>query len=179
MLPEENVTIEGGFDITLSDVLTINATYFQREETNKIGYDPATFQTINDLGNFSAKGFETEITYTFSKNLKLLANYTFIDRDENLLLKIPQNKFFIKGNYNLTKNTYTSLSYRWVDETKDFGNSILEAYSLFDFFINHSVLQNKVTFYGSVTNILNENFQEIAGFTARGRNYNLGIKIKL
>ena len=179
LLPEENVTIEGGFDITLSDVLTINATYFQREETNKIGYDPASFQTINDLGNFSAKGFETEITYTFSKNLKLLANYTFIDRDENLLLKIPQNKFFIKGNYNLTKNTYTSLSYRWVDETKDFGNSILEAYSLFDFFINHSVLQNKVTFYGSVTNILNENFQEIAGFTARGRNYNLGIKIKL
>ena len=179
LLPEENVTIEGGFDITLSDVLTINATYFQREETNKIGYDPATFQTINDLGNFSAKGFETEITYTFSKNLKLLANYTFIDRDENLLLKIPQNKFFIRGNYNLTKNTYTSLSYRWVDETKDFGNSVLEAYSLFDFFINHSVLQNKVTFYGSVTNILNENFQEIAGFTARGRNYNLGIKIKL
>lgn len=179
LLPEENVTIEGGFDFTLSDVLTINATYFQREETNKIGYDPATFQTINDLGNFSAKGFETEITYTFSKNLKLLANYTFIDRDENLLLKIPQNKFFIRGNYNLTKNTYTSLSYRWVDETKDFGNSILEAYSLFDFFINHSVLQNKVTFYGSVTNILNENFQEIAGFTARGRNYNLGIKIKL
>lgn len=179
LLPEENETIEGGFDITLSDVLTINATYFQREETNKIGYDPASFQTINDLGNFSAKGFETEITYTFSKNLKLLANYTFIDRDENLLLKIPQNKFFIRGNYNLTKNTYTSLSYRWVDETKDFGNSILEAYSLFDFFINHSVLQNKVTFYGSVTNILNENFQEIAGFTARGRNYNLGIKIKL
>ena len=179
LLPEENVTIEGGFDITLSDVLTINATYFQREETNKIGYDPATFQTINDLGNFSAKGFETEITYTFSKNLKLLANYTFIDRDENLLLKIPQNKFFIRGNYNLTKNTYTSLSFRWVDETKDFGNSVLEAYSLFDFFINHSVLQNKVTFYGSVTNILNENFQEIAGFTARGRNYNLGIKIKL
>lgn len=179
LLPEENVTIEGGFDITLSDVLTINATYFQREETNKIGYDPATFQTINDLGNFSAKGFETEITYTFSKNLKLLANYTFIDRDENLLLKIPQNKFFIRGNYYLTKNTYTSLSYRWVDETKDFGNSVLEAYSLFDFFINHSVLQNKVTFYGSVTNILNENFQEIAGFTARGRNYNLGIKIKL
>lgn len=179
LLPEENVTLEGGFDITLSDVLTINATYFQREETNKIGYDPATFQTINDLGNFSAKGFETEITYTFSKNLKLLAIYTFIDRDENLLLKIPQNKFFIRGNYNFTKNTYTSLSYRWVDETKDFGNSVLEAYSLFDFFINHSVLQNKVTFYGSVTNILNENFQEIAGFTARGRNYNLGIKIKL
>ncbi|WP_296637269.1 TonB-dependent receptor plug domain-containing protein [Polaribacter sp.] len=179
LLPEENTTIEGGFDITLSKKITINATYFQREETNKIGYDFATFQTINDLGTFSAKGFETEITCAVSKNLNMFANYTFIDRDESLLLKIPQNKFFIRANYNLSRNTFTSLSYRWVDETKDFGAVELESYKLFDFFINHSVLDNKVVFYGSLTNILNEDFQEIAGFTTRGRNYNLGVKINL
>ncbi|MEN8703433.1 MAG: TonB-dependent receptor plug domain-containing protein [Polaribacter sp.] len=179
LLPEENRTIEAGFDITLNKKMTINATYFQREETNKIGYDFATFQTINDLGTFSANGFETEITYAVSKNLNMLANYTFIDRDESLLLKIPQNKFFIRANYNLSRNTFTSLSYRWVDETKDFGAVELESYKLFDFFINHSVLDNKVVFYGSLTNILNEDFQEIAGFTTRGRNYNLGVKINL
>jgi vitamin B12 transporter len=95
------------------------------------------------------------------------------------LLKIPQNKFFIKANYNLAKNTFTSLSYRWVDETQDFGNVALDSYNLFDLFINHSILDNKVTFYGSLTNILNEDFQEIAGFTTRGRNYNLGLKINL
>ncbi|EAQ41369.1 TonB-dependent siderophore receptor [Polaribacter sp. MED152] len=179
LLPEETTTVEGGFDIALGDKLTFNATYFYREETNKIGYDPNTFQTINDLGTFSAKGFETEVIYSVSNSLKLLANYTYIDRDENLLLKIPQNKFFIKANYNLGKNTFTSLSYRWVDETQDFGNVALDSYNLFDFFINHSILENKVTFYGSLTNILNEDFQEIAGFTTRGRNYNLGVKIQL
>jgi len=179
LLPEENRTIEAGFDITLNKKMTINVTYFQREETNKIGYDFATFQTINDLGTFSAKGFETEITYAVSKNLNMLANYTFIDRDESLLLKIPQNKFFIKANYNLSTKTFTSFSYRWVDETKDFGALELKSYTLFDFFINHSVLNNKVVIYGSLTNILNEDFQEIAGFTTRGRNYNLGIKINL
>ena len=179
LLPEENRTIEAGFDITLNKKMTINVTYFQREETNKIGYDFATFQTINDLGIFSAKGFETEITYAVSKNLNMLANYTFIDRDESLLLKIPQNKFFIKANYNLSTKTFTSFSYRWVDETKDFGALELKSYTLFDFFINHSVLNNKVVIYGSLTNILNEDFQEIAGFTTRGRNYNLGIKINL
>lgn len=179
LLPEEDVTIEGGFDVALGNKINLSATYFYREETNKIGYDPATYQTINDLGTFSAKGLETEISYKASQKLNLLANYTYIDRDENLLLKIPQNKFFIKADYNLFPQTFTSLSYRFVDETKDFGNVDLASYSLVDFFINHSLLENKVTFYGSVTNIFNEDFQEIASFTTRGRNYNLGLKINL
>ena len=179
LLPEEDVTVEGGFDVAIGNKINLSATYFYREETNKIGYDPATYQTINDLGTFSAKGLETEISYKASQKLNLLANYTYIDRDENLLLKIPQNKFFIKADYNLFPQTFTSLSYRFVDETKDFGNVDLASYSLVDFFINHSLLENKVTFYGSVTNIFNEDFQEIAGFTTRGRNYNLGLKINL
>ena len=179
LLPEEDVTIEGGFDVALGNKINLSATYFYREETNKIGYDPATYQTINDLGTFSAKGLETEISYKVSQKLNLLANYTYIDRDENLLLKIPENKFFIKADYNLFPQTFTSLSYRFVDETKDFGNVDLASYSLVDFFINHSLLENKVTFYGSVTNIFNEDFQEITGFTTRGRNYNLGLRINL
>ena len=179
LLPEEDTTIEGGFDITLSEKFNINATYFYREETNKIGYDPTTFQTINDLGTFLARGFETEVNFKMNSKLSFLANYTHINRDENLLLKIPQNKFFIKADYNLTNSTFTSLSYRFVDETTDFGNVSLDAYNLVDFFINHSLLDGKVTFYGSITNIFNENFQEIAGFTTRGRNYSLGLNIKL
>ena len=179
LLPEEDTTIEGGFDITLSEKFNINATYFYREETNKIGYDPTTFQTINDLGTFLARGFETEVNFKMNSKLSFLANYTHINRDENLLLKIPQNKFFIKADYKLTNSTFTSLSYRYVDETTDFGNVSLDAYNLVDFFINHSLLDGKVTFYGSITNIFNENFQEIAGFTTRGRNYSLGLNIKL
>ena len=179
LLPEEDITIEVGFDIALSEKININATYFYREETNKIGYDPTTFQTINDLGTFLARGFETEVNFKMNSKLSFLANYTHINRDENLLLKIPQNKIFIKADYKLTNSTFTSLSYRFVDATTDFGNVSLDAYNLVDFFINHSLLDGKVTFYGSITNIFNENFQEIAGFTTRGRNYSLGLNIKL
>jgi len=179
LLPEEDITIEVGFDIALSEKININATYFYREETNKIGYDPTTFQTINDLGTFLARGFETEVNFKMNSKLSFLANYTHINRDENLLLKIPQNKIFIKADYKLTNSTFTSLSYRYVDATTDFGNVSLDAYNLVDFFINHSLLNGKVTFYGSIINIFNENFQEIAGFTTRGRNYSLGLNIKL
>lgn len=179
LLPEEDITIEVGFDLGLGDKINMNATFFYREETNKIGYDSATFQTINDFGTFSVKGLETEISFEVTQKLKLLANYAYTERDESLMLKIPKNKFFIKADYNLFPDTFTSLSYRYVGDTKDFGNIDLASYNLVDFFINHILLENKVTFYGSVTNVFNEDFQEIAGFTTRGRNYNLGLRIKL
>lgn len=179
LLPEEDITIETGFELNFSPKISLNATFFYREETNKIGYDPMTFQTINDVGIFFARGIESEISYKPAKKVNLLANFTHINRAENLLLKIPQNTFFAKVDYQLFSETFTSISYRFVDETKDFGNVDLPSYSLIDFFINHRLLNKKVTFYGSVTNIFNENFQEIAGFTARGRNWNLGLKIQL
>ena len=178
LLPEEDVTIEGGFELLFSKKLVLNATYFHREETNKIGYDPISYQTINDFGTFSAKGVETEITFKASDKMQLSANYTFIDRDESLLLKIPQNKFFLKAAYHLLTDTFTSLSYRFVDATKDFGNVALPSYQLVDFFVNHQLLEDTVTFYGSVTNLFNEDFQEIAGYTTRGRNYNIGLRLQ-
>ena len=99
-------------------------------------------------------------------------------RLESLLLKIPQNKFFVKADFHLLTSTFTSLSYRFVDATKDFGNVALPSYNLVDFFVNHSMLADTVTFYGSVTNIFNEDFQEIAGYTTRGRNYNIGLRLQ-
>jgi len=178
LLPEEDVTIEGGFELLFSKKLVLNATYFHREETNKIGYDPISYQTMNDFGTFSAKGVETEITFKASDKIQLSANYTFIDRDESLLLKIPQNKFFVKAAYHLLTDTFTSLSYRFVDATKDFGNVALPSYQLVDFFVHHQLLEDTVTFYGSVTNLFNEDFQEIAGYTTRGRNYNIGLRLQ-
>tara|TARA_B110001469_G_C9646935_1_gene327470 strand:- start:152 stop:2065 length:1914 start_codon:yes stop_codon:yes gene_type:complete len=178
LLPEEDVTVEGGFEVRFSKKIALNATYFYREETNKIGYDPISYQTINDFGTFSAKGVETEITFKATDKMRLSANYTFIDRDESLLLKIPQNKFFVKADYQVLPSTFTSLSYRFVDATKDFGNVALASYNLVDFFVNHSMLADTVTFYGSVTNLFNEDFQEIAGYTTRGRNYNIGVRLQ-
>ncbi|WP_445747354.1 TonB-dependent receptor plug domain-containing protein [Polaribacter sp.] len=179
LLPEEDITIETGFELIFSPKFSMNSTFFYREETNKIGYDPTTFQTINDVGTFFARGIESEISYKPLKKVSVLANFTHINRAENLLLKIPKNTFFMKVDYQLFPDTFTAISYRFVDETKDFGNVNLASYNLVDFFINHQVLNGKVTFFGNITNIFNENFQEIAGFTTRGRNYNVGLKINL
>lgn len=179
LLPEENTTIETGFELVFSPKISLNSTFFYREETNKIGYDPTTFQTINNVGTFFARGVESEISFKPSQKMAFIANYTYIHRQESLMLKIPKNTFFMKADYQLLPTTNTAISYRFVDETSDFGNVRLQSYNLVDFFINHQLLDGKITFHANITNIFNENFQEIAGFTTRGRNYNLGLRIQL
>lgn len=179
--PEENITIEGGFEIDLLENLSLNATYFYREETNKIGYfyDSATFQsfTVNDLGTFLARGLETELSYNIIKPLDLILNYSFIDRDESLLLKIPQHKFGARVNYKFLPSSTFNLAYKYVSDTEDFGGVALSSYNVVDLFLTHSILKGKVDLFGGLTNILNEDYQEIAGFSTRGRNFNLGLKI--
>jgi len=174
---EKDFTIEGGFDWELSDKISLNAIYFYREETDKIGFDFTTFQTINDEGTFVARGLETEVMYKPHEKLSLAINYGFVDRDESLLLKIPQHKVGMNLQYKFRHNTQASLNGKFVDATNDFGGIALASYRLLDVFINHSLIENRLTVFGSVTNLWNEDYQEIAGFSTRGRNYKLGLRL--
>ena len=176
--PEKDVMFEGGFEWSLSNKLSINALYFYREETDKIGFDFTTFQTVNDEGTFIARGIETEVIYSPFEALSLSINYGHIHRDESLLLKIPKHKVGLNAAYKLNMNTQLSLNSKFVDSTSDFGGIALPSYRLVDLFLNHMLIENKLTVFGSVTNLFNEDYQEIAGFSTRGRNYKLGLKLK-
>jgi len=175
--PEKDFTVEGGLEWSLSGKLNFNAVYFYREETDKIGYDFATFQTINDEGTFLARGVETELNYSPVKKLNLTFYYSYINRDESLLLKIPKNKAGFNIVYQLFENTHLSVNGKYVDSTKDFGDIELSSYKLLDLFISHKMLNDKFTVFTSITNLFNEDYQEIAGFSTRGRNYKFGLQI--
>jgi vitamin B12 transporter len=66
----------------------------------------------------------------------------------------------------------------FVDVTKDFGGLSLPSYRLVDIFFNHKIINERLTIFMSVTNIFNEDYQEIAGFSTRGRNYKVGLNLK-
>ena len=175
--PEKDFTVEGGLEWILSKKLNFNAVYFYREETDKIGYDFTTFQTINDEGTFLARGVETELNYKPIKKLNLIFYYSYISREESLLLKIPKNKTGVNIVYQLFDKTLVSVNGKYVDSTKDFGDINLQSYKLLDLFVNHKMLNNKLTVFASVSNLFNEEYQEIAGFSTRGRNYRFGLQI--
>ena len=54
---------------------------------------------------------------------------------------------------------------------------VLDAYTVLDFGARHELV-NGITVFGNITNILNKDYQEVFGFSTRGRNYRLGFRFQ-
>ncbi len=180
--PQESLTYEGGIELK-ANALLFSATYFNREVENIIGYDATLFKMVNN-GDATINGVEVEVAADLSENMDISFNYTYTNND-NEAIRIPKNKVNLNLSYALASSTNLSLNYQYNDkrDETDFSSwpssSVkLKAYSLVDFSANHQIIKNRMTLFASVTNILNEDFEEIFGFSTRGRNYSLGFKLK-
>lgn len=189
--PEENQTIEVGAEVSFKDKATMSLVYFTRNEDNFIDFVDTggfVFQYQNIDESFTASGLEFVAQAKLTKGLNLNLNATYTTVDEDLSLRIPEIKVNTRLDYQLCDATLISLSYQYNDEREDsvynsttFMNDIvnLESYGLLDFYISHKILNNKMTLFANVTNIFNEEYQELFGFATRGRGINLGFNLNL
>ena len=181
LTPEENATAELGFESQLLDKkLTINAVAFYRAEKNTIGF---ASNYINIDGTYNAKGIETSIRYILSERFNIGGNYTFTQVENQLNRLIPKHKGNVDLNYKYKKGTF-GMQYQFVDKRSDayYDSNIwatqavnLDSYQLVNSNISYELLPNRLHVFGAVTNILNEDFQEVIGYNTRGRNYKLGL----
>ncbi|MGL2967371.1 TonB-dependent receptor plug domain-containing protein [Flavobacterium sp. XGLA_31] len=193
LTPEENTTIEAGFETALWDKkLTINAVGFYRDQKDSFDFywDSTTFQGyyINIDGKNKAKGVETEVTLQLSTKLKLNGNYTFTQVDEALDRLIPKHKVNAGLEYQPTNRTFFNLSYQYFDARNDAffdGNTFgttqakLDSYQLVNALVKYTLIKNRLTVFGAATNIFNKDFTENIGYSARGRNFKVGLNIIL
>ncbi|RKE94984.1 TonB-dependent receptor plug domain-containing protein [Ichthyenterobacterium magnum] len=189
--PEENTTIEIGAEVNIKDKATFSVVYFNRDETNFIDFVDTgsfVFKYKNIDESFTASGIEFSTNYKFTKSLKLKANATYTKVEDDLNLRIPELKVNAQLEYQFNLKTFMSLSYQFNDDRRDvvFNNLTfmnddvtLKSYSLLDLYFSHKVLQNKMTLFASVSNILNEDYQELFGYTSKGRNVNIGFNLNL
>lgn len=181
LTPEENATAEFGFESQLlNKKLTINAVGFYREEENTFGF---TSNYINIDGTYNAKGVEASVRYTLSERFNIGGNYTFTQVEEQLNRLIPKHKGNVDLNYKFKRGTF-GINYQYVDHRSDayYDSNIwatqavnLAAYQLVNSNISYELLPKRLHIFGTVTNILNEDFQEVIGYNTRGRNYKLGL----
>jgi vitamin B12 transporter len=181
LTPEENATAEFGFETLLfANKVTINSVAFYRAEKNTIGF---ASNYINIDGTFNAKGTETSIRYAVSKKINLSGNYTFTQVEAQLDRLIPKHKANIDFSYKWNRGTF-GMQYQFVDQRKDayYDSNIwatqavnLAAYQLVNSTISFDLFPNRLQLFGAVTNIFNEDFQEVIGYNTRGRNYKLGL----
>ncbi len=193
LIPEQNTTIEAGFEIALlNKKLRFNTVAFHREQTDSFGFyfDEVTYESyyINIEGTNKAKGVETELSYQFSNQLKLNANYTFTQVDEALNRLIAKHKGNISVDFTPTQRTLFNINYQYVDGRQDAffdGNtyetmqSKLGSYKLVNALLQYELVKSRLTIFGNVTNIFNEDFIENTGYSTRGRNFKLGLNINL
>lgn len=186
--PESNKTFEVGFDLNHKDWLQLDVAYFNRKEEDAIIYDNTTFKYGN--GSSDAQGFEINTKIIPTSFLTVNASYTYIDREkfEDFNDYIPQNKFVTSLDITPFEHAFFNFTYRNVGERTvfdrygSFGTAgedvILENYQVLDFMTNYKLLEGTVTFFSAITNILNEDYNDVLGFSTRGRNYKVGVRLQ-
>jgi vitamin B12 transporter len=189
--PEENTTIEIGAEVNVKDRATLSLVYFNRKEHNFIDFlDLGNFvyQYKNVDNDFTASGVELTTSYKFSDQVSLNANATYTKVEEDLNLRIPKFKVNAHLDYQICEAMFFSLAYQFNDDRKDvvFNNSTfmndevyLKNYSLFDAYLSYEIIKNKMKLFTNLTNILNEDYQELFGYSTKGRNVTIGFQLKL
>ena len=192
LLPEENATLEGGFEYTKGTKLRVSAVYFSRNEDNFVDFvtvdpDNFVFQYQNIADSFEASGVEVEAEAKIYKGLSANANFTYTQADERFALRIPETKGLLGLNYAFDCGANIFSSFQYVSDRDDsFFNPdtfesetiVLDSYNLVNLNANYPVSE-KVKLFVALDNLLDTEFEELYRFQARGRNIRLGVQLKL
>lgn len=188
LTPERDKTTEAGFEAGfLNKKLKLSVVGFYREQTDFIGFSPA-YKYENISGVNKTKGVETELSYAINDNIKWLANYAFTQVDKDLERLIPKHKVNSSLDFTITKRLFLNLNYQFVDSRKDAyfdGNTytaqnvVLESYQLVNSLLRYELIKDKLSVFGAVNNILNEEYVENIGYSTLGRNFRCGLNLNL
>jgi len=126
------------------------------------------------------------VSYTFSKTLKLNANYSFTQVEAPLSRLIPKHKGNISLDYQPTPRAFFNINYQYVDKRTDAffdGGTyattavVLDSYQLFNAIAKYDLIKNRMSVFAAVNNMLNEKFVETVGYSTRGRNFKIGLNL--
>ncbi|RAV30228.1 TonB-dependent receptor plug domain-containing protein [Sinomicrobium soli] len=172
--PEEDRTLEGGVEWK-TGTLRLSALYFNRREKNFIFYGTEGYVNINE--RYTVNGTEAEFSVKPVDFLQLDANYTFTENRDQVALRIPKHKVNATAGFDVCEHTFASVSYQYLSDRTDAGGIVMNSFSLFDLYLSHHILSHRMKLFANISNIFNEDYVELAGYTTRGRNVRLGFSL--
>jgi len=198
LVPETAVTSELSLAFTGSPVFNASATAYTRKIRNGIDFDYVNYRYFN-YNSQSDRGLEleagvqkvrwdTRINFTLIKGTVTTTNFVYDpnnyiykangDTTYSSLFRIPATSINFSSSYRLNKRLSLSLNQRFAGKRFEpvFGGSpvLLKAYQSTDLFIQLKI-GKILRLYGSLKNIFNQDYQEVLGYAARGRNYTIGL----
>ena len=196
--PESSTGWELGLDTHWADGrYQFQLAYFDQDLQDEIDgfvFDPVSylFTAKNKQGDSSRKGIESVFDARFGKSLTLSASYTYIDATEldamdqpvpevrrpKHMASVSANYYFLRnrGNLNLNVN-YTGsqldVFYSPITYTSELVD--LDAYTVVDFAASWKLTQS-LEITGRISNLLDEEYEEILGFVRPGRAMYAGLR---
>ncbi|MEM8553512.1 MAG: TonB-dependent receptor [Pseudomonadota bacterium] len=199
--PEESFGWDIGVEQSLFDGRgLLDVTYFQEDLENEIRDVFST--SINLDGTSHRRGVEVTGQYTVSDALDLSLAYTYLDGTEEVPteaggsrdvveVRRPEHDLYLQGTYTLPNDqTSVTLGVQYVSNLydldfrtasfisgefdDDFDRVKLDDYLLVDVSFRHAV-SDTMTITGAITNLTDEEYQELAGYATQGRTLFLGV----
>jgi len=187
--PEINKTIEIGVEINYKKAVSTQIVYFDRNEESAIIFKnlfTAPFGVYtNSIGNINVKGIESNFTIQVINKLSLQFGYTYVDKDVDKDY-IPTHKLVANLEFQPINNILVSINYKkigertYFDEWGSFGtvgdNVVLPNYNIVDVNANYTV-NDTILLFGSFANIFDVDYEETLGYSTRGRNFKIGVRL--
>jgi len=182
--PETNRTFELGAEISLQGKFRGSLLYFDRKEENAVIFNNSNFQYFNADSAIDVSGVEVEVKWMAMEGMELNTNYTFTERKGDNAIRIPRHKWNLNLGYQLNSRLYTSFSYSFTGKRRDtdfntFTDVTLEHFSLYGLYVSYKLIPNRLKMYLEGENLSNAHFEEVVGFSTRGRNLAFGFQLSL
>jgi vitamin B12 transporter len=199
LVPETAVTSELSLAFTGSPVFNARATAYARKIRNGIDFDYVNYRYFNynaqsdrglELEAGMQKGkWDTRMNFTLIRGTVTTTNFVYDpnnyiynakgDTTYNSLFRVPATSINFSSSYRLNKRISFTLNQRLAGKRFEpvFGGIpvLLKAYQTTDLSAQLKI-GKKLRLYGSLKNIFNQDYQEVLGYAARGRNYTIGLQ---
>ncbi|WP_456389061.1 TonB-dependent receptor plug domain-containing protein [Profundibacter sp.] len=183
--PEENASFELGVEHQLGGGSFVKATGFYTEIDNLIQFVtltswplPFTGQYQQVAGTSTSQGIELSGQWMLNDAWALFGNYTYTDaKDANgaRLLRVPEHDLVLGVDGEFAADWTANLSLRHVaDRPTEFG-TVMADYTVVNAALSYDLTDN-ATAYLRIENLLDEDYQTSANFTASGRALYVGLR---
>ena len=201
---ERGISYDFGYDTYIDDLdIGLNLTYFNVKQKNPLNSDARNnWKMQNTDGVNTSEGIELTANWQpKDKKIGVNLDYTFTDSfDSNncdvspttcsiqgsklatAKVRVPRHAISTTISHNVIANLQNSLSIKFVDETRDLGNTnnnfkdvVLEDYLTFNFSSTYRIYDSYKLFFNAV-NIFDDKYEQAYQYSTMGRSYNFGIR---
>jgi len=205
LTPEESIGWDVGVEQKLwDDQITIDVTYFQADLTDEIDSGQTDVDgdgipddtVINQIGTSKRKGVEVSLNAQLTPTLLFTGSYTYLDATQPIspIFPNPPGKFteirrpkhsgaFTASYTFLDKRGKLDLSANYNGEMEDVNFGASEFVTLDDYLLVNIAgsykLDDNFELFGRVENLLDEDYEEVFGFSSAPVTAYAGVKVTL